>query len=337
LSAAYTETIRHWAIDTRRAGTLEAADGIGEIGLGEDEVGRRLAVRFAVKVNNGSAMSVRYQVYGCGFTIAACAVAAELAEGRSLAEALCIDTGTIEAALGGLPQERSYCAQLAVEALHAAVTSALNGRNTVTSFIAAKDDHIPRVTQDNRVYRLLIDSPSPSAAPSEDRHLFACALAVAATEPYDITTALGLSKDDLHGLLRDYFPPVTLTDLEKLAIPAIDQPPLINHDILALLASYLPQDDCGHAPSASQWLVQMLAARSAHSGHLWRAMGLFERPELTNAIRRHLPKLAYANEQGMRWKRFLFKRLCDLSGGNMCKTPDCGVCSDYALCFPVAE
>jgi len=337
LSAAYTETIRSWAIDTRRAGALEAADGIGEIGLGEDQVGRQLAVRFALKVDDGRATSVRYQVYGCGFTIAACSVAADLAEGRALAEVVQINTGTIEEALGGLPQERSYCAQLAVEALHAAVASALNGRNTVASFIAAKDDHVPRVTHDNRVYRLLIDSPSPSAAPPEDRHLFACALAVAASEPFNFTLALGLGRDDLHGLLRDYFPRVTLTDLEKLSIPATDQPPLINHDILALLASYLPQKDCGSTPAASRWLVHILAARSAHTGHLWRAMGLFARPELSNAIRRHLPRLAHANHQGMRWKRFLFKRVCELTGGNMCKTPDCGVCSDYALCFPAAE
>ncbi len=35
----------------------------------------------------------------------------------------------------------------------------------------------------------------------------------------------------------------------------------------------------------------------------------------------------------MRWKRFFFKTVCDLNGGLMCKSPNCGVCSDYALCF----
>jgi nitrogen fixation protein NifQ len=62
-------------------------------------------------------------------------------------------------------------------------------------------------------------------------------------------------------------------------------------------------------------------------------MGLFSRPELSAAIRRHLPALAAANHKGMRWKRFLFRQLCEQTGGSLCKTPDCGRCSDYSLCF----
>ena len=40
-----------------------------------------------------------------------------------------------------------------------------------------------------------------------------------------------------------------------------------------------------------------------------------------------------ANHQGMRWKRYLFKELCNRKGGLLCKSPNCGVCSDYAFCF----
>ena len=80
-------------------------------------------------------------------------------------------------------------------------------------------------------------------------------------------------------------------------------------------------------------LAQAIAARAAHPGHLWVAMGLYERPQLSEAIGRHLPLLLAANSQGMRWKRFLFRQLCEQSGGLMCKSPVCGDCSDYALCF----
>ena len=62
-------------------------------------------------------------------------------------------------------------------------------------------------------------------------------------------------------------------------------------------------------------------------------MGLFERPQLSAAIGRHLPSLRVANQQGMRWKRFFFKQLCEMGGGVMCKSPVCGDCSDYAICF----
>ncbi|MCM2263948.1 MAG: nitrogen fixation protein NifQ [Desulfuromonadales bacterium] len=331
--ANYTDTIRRWATDTRRAGALPDADGIGEVGLGEGEAGRRLAVRFTLRVRDDRIETVRYQVFGCGFTIAACAAAAELAEGHALAEVVAIAPAWVEATLAGLPPDRDYCAVLAVEALQAAVKSARNSHQPVTATIAADDDHAPRVSAADPVYRLLIDSPAPPDAPAEDRHLVACLLAVAAGEPCAINAALGLNEDELADLLSFYFPAVTPASWKTSSASASADCPQANPEILDLLLSYLPRDAEGWTAATSFWLARILAARAARPGHLWLTMGLFARPELTAVIRRHLPALAAANGNGMRWKRFLFKQLCDRSGGTMCKTPDCGTCSDHALCF----
>jgi len=333
VSSSYTDIIRQWAVDTRRAGALEHADGIGEVGLGDGEVGKRLAVRFALRVSDGLAPVVRFQVFGCGFTIAACAIAAELAEGQRLETVATITPETIADALGGLPPERDYCAALAIEALQAAVNSAGNHHRPVAATIAPDDDHAPRVTAADPVYRLLIDSPPPPGAPPEDRHLFACLLAVAAGESANIAAALGLSDDELSDLLHLYFPAVELGTLPWGSFPAATAPLPLNTDLLRLLFDYLPSDTDGWTPAPSLWLARIIAARAAYPGHLWIAMGLLARPELTAAIHRHLPALALANDKGMRWKRFLFKQLCDRTGGVLCSTPDCGECSDYALCF----
>lgn len=329
----YTDTIRHWAADDRRAGTLADADGVGEVGLGAEEAGKRLAVRFALRVRGERVETVRYQVFGCGFTIAACAAAAELAEGRTLPELAALTPAVVDTALAGLPAERGYCAVLAIQALQAAVKSAGNGRTPVAAALAPDDDHAPRVTAVDPVYRLLMDSPTPPGAPPEDRHLFACLLAVAAGESANMAAALGLGDDELSDLLHLYFPAVELGTLPWGSFPAATAPLPLNTDLLRLLFDYLPSDTDGWTPPPSPWLARILAARAAHPGHLWIAMGLFARPELTAAIHRHLPALALANDKGMRWKRFLFKQLCDRTGGVMCRTPDCGECSDYALCF----
>ena len=331
--ANYTETIRRWATDDRRAGTLTDADGIGEIGLGKEEAGRRLAVRFTLRVRDDRIETVRYQVFGCGFTIAACAIAAELAEGQGLEAAATITPETISDALGGLPPERDYCAVLAIQALQAAVKSAGNGRRPVAAAIAPDEDHAPLVTTADPVYRLLMDNPAPPGAPAEDRHLFACLLAVAAGESANIAAALGLSDDELSDLLHLYFPAVELGALPWGSVPAATATPPANPDLLRLLFDYLPSDTDGWTPAPSLWLARIIATRAAYPGHLWIAMGLLARPELTAAIHRHLPALALANDKGMRWKRFLFKQLCDRTGGVLCSTPDCGECSDYALCF----
>jgi nitrogen fixation protein NifQ len=331
--ATYTDTIRRWATDDRRVGMLPDADGTGEVGLGDGEVGLRLAVRFTLLLSNERVAAVRYQVFGCGFTIAACAATAELAEGHSLAEISSIEPAWVDAVLGGLPEERRYCADLAVAALQAAIASVRNIHAPITTNIIVDDDHTSRITGADPVYRLLLDSPAPPGAPSDDRHLFACLLAVAVHETADVAAALGLSGDELGDLLHLYFPAVT-TDHLRLCCPPAGKPlPQSNVDIGELLLGYLPQDTNGWLSVPSLWLARGLAARAVHPGHLWRAMGLFARTELTAAIQRHLPALAAANSKGMRWKRFLFKQLCERNGGILCKTPDCGTCSDYALCF----
>lgn len=338
--AAYTDTIRRWASDDRRTGTLPAADGIGEVGLGETEAGRRLAVRFALQLEDNRIKTVRYQVFGCGFTMAACAAAADLAEGHTLREVGSITPAWVDAVLAGLPPEREYCAQLAVEALQAAVESADGSRQPVRSSLAANDEHTPRLTANDPVYRQLLDSAAPAGVPPEDRHLFACLLAVAAGENLSPAVALGLSADELRDLLDLYFPaaawkhdlhvPPGFVPEEHCTATALST---VNPELLLLIFDYLPHDDEGWTPAPALWLARILVARAAIPGHLWRAMGLFARPELTAAITRHLPALAAANHRGMRWKRFLFKQRCDRNGGTLCKAPDCGTCSDYALCF----
>ena len=327
----YTDTIRRYAMDGRFAGTLEHPDGTGEVGLGADEAGKRLAVRFALRVRDGRVETLRFQVFGCGFTIAACAAAAELAAGASLDAAAAIGPERIEDLLGGLPAERAYCAELAVEALQAALASASSAGQAPLSVShdLSGEEHGPRVSAGDPAYRQLLATAAPVGIAAAERHLFACLLAVAAGEPYPLAAALGLEEWELAELLQRDFPGIAPATLEAGRHRG-EAPPAANPEVLAILRSHLPAGD----DPAPGWLAQMIAARAAHPGHLWVAMGLFERPELTAAIRRLLPSLAAANSQGMRWKRFLFRQVCDLHGATLCKAPDCGVCSDYALCFP---
>jgi nitrogen fixation protein NifQ len=333
----YTEKIRQWAMDNRYTGALIDADGIGEVGLGSSEAGTRLAVRFTLKTQLNRVTDIRFQVFGCGFTIAACAATADMSVGYTLEDINRINARQIDEALDGLPVERSYCAELAVEALHAAVKSARNGRHPVQTSLPGETDHGARVTSEDPVYAALINNPQPGYASCEDRHLFACLLAIAAREPHDTAQALGLDDNDMSAILDRFFPSVDRDILDRHTTPGEDPPPEINKDVLGILFSHIPDEGDSRELFVATLLCKILAARVAHPGHLWVAMGLFERPQLTAAIRRHLPTLAEANSQKMRWKRYLFKQVCDLNGGVMCKAPNCGVCSDYALCFAVDE
>jgi len=93
----YTEKIRQWAMDNRHTGPLPEADGTGEVGLDSAEVGTRLAVRFALKTRLDRVTEIRFQVFGCGFTIAACAAAADMSMGDPIQvgiHALCVQSPT---------------------------------------------------------------------------------------------------------------------------------------------------------------------------------------------------------------------------------------------------
>ncbi len=330
----YTETILKYAADESRVGLLDAPDGTGEVGLSAEDAGKRLAVRFTLKLADEQVKDIRFQVFGCGFTIAACAAAAELSEGRSLRELQGLTPALIDQQLGGLPKDRDYCASLAHQALQAAIDSAFSDSKTVQAQLTAQQDeeHDARVSPEDPFYRALLASAAPLGSAPEDRSLFAGLLAVASQEDCALHDALGLDAEDLATILTSYFPdfdPAELTGAEEKSAP----PPEINPDVLQILLSHVPCDATGGRHRPAEWLARIIAARAAQPGHLWCAMGFFERPQLTAAIRRHLPTLAAANSQGMRWKRYLFKQVCDLNGGVMCKSPNCGDCSDYALCF----
>ncbi|MDH3997505.1 MAG: nitrogen fixation protein NifQ, partial [Desulfuromonadales bacterium] len=183
------------------------------------------------------------------------------------------------------------------------------------------------------VYSQLMQRPQPESVSYEDRHLFACLIAVAAQESADLATPLGLGQRELDSLLLLLFPGQSRELLVRRPLSDNPSPAQSNPEVLKILLSHVPPDNHFQQDFISLWLAQILATRVSLPGHLWVAMGLTERPQLTAAIRRHLPDLAQANSQNMRWKRYLYKQICDLNGGVMCKAPNCGVCSDYHLCF----
>ncbi|PNU18940.1 hydrogenase [Geothermobacter hydrogeniphilus] len=323
----YSETILKYAIDDSHTGVLEQPDGIGEVGLGAEEAGRKLAVRFMLKCAGERVDTIRYQVFGCGYTMAACAAAAELGEGQSLAELESWTARVIDQQLGGMPRERDYCADLAVKALRAAASS-VHARRRVATVHDPTEEHGPKINVNNPTYRTLMASANPNGCAVEDRHLFACLLAVADSEAAATHAALGLPAQELDFLVRRFFP---ACGWQAKSWSAGDpRLPEINPEIRELLQEHVTMSP---DPEIAAWLADILVARAAHPGHLWIAMGLFERPQLSAAIGRHLPSLLAANDKGMRWKRFLFKQVCDLNGGVMCKSPVCGDCSDYSLCF----
>jgi nitrogen fixation NifU-like protein len=112
-SATTVEHFRH----PRNVGRLDDCDAFGAV---EDRSTANY-VSFYLKLVNGRVSAARFRTLGCSACIAASSVATELVLDRSTDGVRAISASRILAALGGLPPAKEHCAELAAQALRAAI------------------------------------------------------------------------------------------------------------------------------------------------------------------------------------------------------------------------
>lgn len=137
---------------------------------------------------------------------------------------------------------------------------------------------------------------------------------------------MGLAPAAFRQLVGLHFPGARLPAKRPGAIP----PERVDEvaDVYALLMAHRARR------SASEVTVAMiLAIGCLGQDHLWQDLGLWSRDELSALIQRNFPTLAARNWKNMKWKKFLYKQLCDMERVRACLAPSCEECADYDLCF----
>jgi nitrogen fixation protein NifQ len=76
----------------------------------------------------------------------------------------------------------------------------------------------------------------------------------------------------------------------------------------------LLMDNSATADDATLVRAVWIARSALEPGHLWRSMGLESRDELRRILSEFFPALYAANDRDMRWKKFLYRRMCGWSG-----------------------
>jgi nitrogen fixation protein NifQ len=89
----------------------------------------------------------------------------------------------------------------------------------------------------------------------------------------------------------------------------------------------------GVNPREAEVVARALAAGCLGERHLWRDLELPSRATLRKLFEAYFEPLAADNIMDMRWKKYVYRKLCRWGGFNTCKAPSCGVCSSYAECF----
>ena len=165
---------------------------------------------------------------------------------------------------------------------------------------------------------------------SFDDHVFACVVSAALTDQaatgLALTDGLGLTRAETAALFQARFPlSAAPLCLERAGDPTREMEENLLRD---MLASY----GAGRG-AESGWLAAIVARRAMGDDHLWQDMGLSNRGEVSRLLARHFPALHAANVKNMRWKKFFYRRLCELDGFSLCAAPHCSVCADFASCF----
>ncbi len=113
----YNEKVIDHFMNPRNTGTIEDADGVGDV----ESSSCGDVMKLYIKVENGVIVDAKYKTFGCAAAIASGSMATELMKGKRIDEALNITNERVAEQLGGLPQVKRHCSVLAEQALQAAL------------------------------------------------------------------------------------------------------------------------------------------------------------------------------------------------------------------------
>ena len=109
----YSEKVMDHFMHPRNVGTMEDADGVGEVGNAKcGDI-----MKIYLKIENDIIEDVKFETFGCGSAIASSSMATEMIKGKSIHEALELTNKAVAEALDGLPAHKMHCSVLTEEAI----------------------------------------------------------------------------------------------------------------------------------------------------------------------------------------------------------------------------
>lgn len=176
------------------------------------------------------------------------------------------------------------------------------------------------------------DEPPAGNDAAQVRGDFACLIERALTER---AAGLGTLPERL-GLAPEQLAELRATWFEDRDLPDLDAPVPARTDDQNAVALLLLWRGGRNTPEV-QWMAAIVARRALEQNHLWQDLGLPDRVSLSRLMKRYFPRLAAANVNNMRWKKFFYRQICSDSDFALCLSPRCEDCADKDECFAPDE
>jgi nitrogen fixation protein NifQ len=168
----------------------------------------------------------------------------------------------------------------------------------------------------------------PKAMATPNHEWLACMVASWCLGESALPDYLGLEPMQFDELAGHYFPDFDIPGQAPSGVRPDFSRMLERDDLVNLLKHYSRassfENDC---------LISIVVAGCLGNDHLWQDLGLWSRAQLSAMLRHNFPELAARNDKDMKWKKFLYKQLCEAEGLYLCRAPSCDVCCDYSKCY----
>ncbi|MFA5485022.1 MAG: iron-sulfur cluster assembly scaffold protein [Candidatus Pacearchaeota archaeon] len=113
----YNEVVKENFLNPKNMGEMQEPDGEGMIGnarCGD-------VLKIMIRVKEDKIEDIKFQTFGCAAAIASSSMLTQIAKGKNLDEAYQIDNKDVLERLGGLPNIKIHCSNLAADVLRKAI------------------------------------------------------------------------------------------------------------------------------------------------------------------------------------------------------------------------
>lgn len=117
----YSDKVMDHFRNPRNMGEIPDADGVGQVGNPVCGDIMKMYIKVGKRKGKEYIEDVKFQTLGCGAAIATSSIATEMVKGKTLDEVKDVTNLAVAEALGGLPQPKMHCSNLAADAVQAAI------------------------------------------------------------------------------------------------------------------------------------------------------------------------------------------------------------------------